>query len=100
MGRIQRIALAEDDIQALDLGYPRSGKLFIRNAGTTDILVGYTATDVNDATQSGQFFTLDPGIVYTFDMSKSSGYLAQNQQLYLVCTTGANEVEIWFANEL
>ena len=62
MGRIQRIALAEDDIQALDLGYPRAGKLFIRNAGTTDILVGYTATDVNDATQSGQFFTLDPGI--------------------------------------
>ena len=53
MGRIQRIALAEDDIKALDLGYPRSGKLLIRNAGSTNILVGYTRTDVTDATQDG-----------------------------------------------
>ncbi len=97
MGRIQRIALAEDDIQALDLGYPRSGKLFIRNAGTTDILVGYTATDVNDATQSGQFFTLDPGIVYTFDMSQSSGFLAQTQNLFFNSSTGAGTLELWLA---
>ena len=97
MGRIQRIALAEDDIQALDLGYPRAGKLFIRNAGTTDILVGYTATDVNDATQSGQFFTLDPGIVYTFDMSQTSGFLAQNQLLYFNASTGSAILEIWQA---
>ena len=97
MGRIQRIALAEDDIQALDLGYPRAGKLFIRNAGTTDILVGYTATDVNDATQSGQFFTLDPGIVYTFDMSQTSGFLVQNQLLYFNASLGNCIIEIWQA---
>ena len=97
MGRIQRIALAEDDIQALDLGYPRSGKLFIRNAGTTEILVGYTATDVNDATQSGQFFTLDAGIVYTFDMSQSSGFLAQTQNLFFNSSTGAGTLELWLA---
>ena len=95
MGRIQRIALAEDDIKALDLGYPRSGKLLIRNAGTTDILVGYNRTDVNDATASGQFFTLDPGIVYTFDMSQTSGFLAQNQLLYFNSNTGAGTIEIW-----
>ena len=95
MGRIQRIALAEDDIKALDLGYPRSGKPLIRNAGTTDILVGYTRTDVNDATASGQFFTLDPGIVYTFDMSQTSGFLAQNQLLYFNSNTGDGTIEIW-----
>lgn len=99
MGRIQRIALAEDDIKGLDLGYPRSGKLLIRNAGTTDILVGYTRTDVTDATQEGQFFTLDPGIVYTFDMSQTSGFLAQNQLLYFNSNTGAGTIEIWQAYE-
>ena len=99
MGRIQRLTLAEDVVQALDLGYPRSGKLLIRNAGTVDIKVGYTQTDVIDATQSGQFFTLDPGIVYTFDMSQTSGFLAQNQLLYFNSNTGAGTIEIWQAYE-
>ena len=95
MGSIQRFTLAEDDIKALDLGFPRSGKLLIRNAGTTDILVGYTATDVNDATQDGQFFTIDPGIVYTFDMSQAVGFLAQNQLLYFNSNSGVGAIEIW-----
>jgi hypothetical protein len=54
---------------------------------------------VNDATQSGQFFTLDPGIVYTFDMSQTSGFLAQNQLLYFNSNTGAGTIEIWQAYE-
>ena len=99
MGRIQRLTLAEDVVQALDLGYPRAGKLLIRNAGTTDILVGYTQTDVVDATQSGQFFTLDPGIVYTFDMSQTSGFLAQNQLLYFNSSTGSGILELFQAYE-
>ena len=99
MGRIQRIALAEDDIKALDLGYPRSGKLLMRNAGTTDIIVGYTRTDVTDATAGGQFFTLDPGIVYTFDMSQTSGFIAQNALLYFNSNTGDGTIEIWQAYE-
>ena len=99
MGRIQRLTLAEDVVQALDLGYPRSGKLLIRNAGTVEILVGYTATDVTDATQNGQFFTLDPGIVYTFDMSQTSGFLAQNQLLYFNSNSGSGTIEIWQAYE-
>ena len=97
MGRIQRLTLAEDVVHALDLGYPRAGKLLIRNAGTVDILVGYPATDVTDATQSGQFFTIDPGIVYTFDMSQTSGFLVQNQLLYFNANTGDCVLEIWQA---
>ena len=97
MGRIQRLTLQEDVVQALDLGYPRSGKLLIRNAGTVDILVGYTATDVVDGTQDGQFFTLDPGIVYTFDMSQTSGFLVQNQLLYFNASLGNCIIEIWQA---
>ena len=97
MGRIQRLTLAEDVVQALDLGYPRSGKLLIRTAGPVDLLVGYPATDVPDATQSGQFFTLDPGIVYTFDMSQTSGFLVQNQLLYFNANTGDCVLEIWQA---
>ena len=84
-------------MQALDLGYPRSGKLLIRNAGTVDVLIGYTATDVVDGTQNGQFFTLDPGIVYTFDMSQTSGFLVQNQLLYFNASTGNCIIEIWQA---
>ena len=97
MGRIQRLTLAEDVVQALDLGYPRSGKLLIRNAGTVDVKRGYTATDVVDATQNGQFFTLDPGIVYTFDMSQAVGFLVQNQLLYFNASTGDCILEIWQA---
>ena len=92
-----RVACPEDEIKALDLGYPRSGKLFMRNAGTTDILVGYTAIDVTDNTPGGQFFTLDPGIVYTFDMSQSSGFLAQTQNLFFNSSTGAGTLELWLA---
>ena len=92
-----RVALPEDEVKALDLGYPRSGKLFMRNAGTTDVLVGYTAIDVTDNTPGGQFFTIDPGIVYTFDMSQTSGFLVQNQLLYLNASTGSCILEIWQA---
>ena len=97
MGRILRYNMAEDIVNGIDFGIPTAGKLLVRNAGTRDVRLGYDPSDLADG---GNYFTIEPGIVYTFDMSKSSGYLAQNQQLYLVCTTGANEVEIWFANEL
>ena len=99
MGRIQNLTLAEGIIQGLDLGYPRSGKLFIRNAGTGDLRIAYTETDLRNTTANGQFFTLDPGIVYTFDMSQSSGFLAQNQLLYYVSPTGSGSLELWLAYE-
>ena len=97
MGRIQRLTLQEDEVQALDLGYPRSGKLLIRNAGTGEVRVGYTATDVTDNTPSAQFYTLDPGIVYTFDISPTSGFFVQNQLLYFLCSTANNTIGIWQA---
>ena len=97
MGRILRYTLADNTVSAVDFGFPTAGKQLIRNAGTRDVFIGYDPSDVKGGTN---YFTIEPGIVYTFDMSSSVGFLAQNQQLYLNCPTGTNEVEIWFANEL
>ena len=97
MGRILRYTLADNTVSAVAFGFPTAGKLLIRNAGTRDVFIGYDPSDVKGGTN---YFTIEPGIVYTFDMSSSVGFLAQNQQLYLNCPTGTNEVEIWFANEL
>ena len=97
MGRILRYTLADNTVSAVDFGFPTAGKLLIRNAGTRDVFIGYDPSDVKGGTN---YFTIEPGIVYTFDMSSSVGFLAQNHQLYLNCPTGTNEVEIWFANEL
>ena len=98
MGRILRYNMQEDVVIGVDFGFPRAGKLLIRNAGTRDVRVGYDPRDV-DQTTGVNYFTIEPGIVYTFDMSASSGFLEQDQQLYLVCTPGSNEVEIWFAHQ-
>ena len=97
MGRILRYTLADNEVSGVDFGFPTAGKLLIRNAGTRDVFIGYDPSDVKVGTN---YFTIEPGIVYTFDISSSVGFLAQNQQLYLNCPTGTNEVEIWFANEL
>ena len=98
MGRILRYNMQEDVVIGVDFGFPRAGKLLIRNAGTRDVRVGYDPRDV-DQTTGVNYFTIEPGIVYTFDMSASSGFLEQEQHLYLGCTTGSNEVEIWFAHQ-
>ncbi len=98
MGRILRYNMQEDVVIGVDFGFPRAGKLLIRNAGTRDVRIGYDPRDV-DQTNGVNYFTIEPGIVYTFDMSASSGFLEQDQQLYMVCTTVTNEIEIWFAHQ-
>jgi len=94
MGRILRYNMQEDVVIGVDFGFPRAGKLLIRNAGTRDVRVGYDPRDV-DQTTGVNYFTIEPGIVYTFDMSKTSGFLAQNQLLYFNSNTGAGTIEIW-----
>ena len=93
MGRMLRTPLTEDQVYGIDLGFPRSGKLLIRNAGTADVRCAY---DRVDASPTGvNYFTIEAGIVYTFDMSQAIGFLAQNQQLYFCCTTADNIMEFW-----
>ena len=96
MGRILRYTLAEDEAYGIDLGFNRPGKLLIRNAGTRDVRVGYDPSDVGAT--GVNYFTIEPGIVYTFDMSPMVGYLTENQQLYFLCDTGTNLMEFWIAN--
>lgn len=59
--------------------------------------IGYDPSDVD--ANGVNYFTIEPGIVYTFDMSDTVGFIAQQQQLYLLCADGDNTVELWFANE-
>tara|TARA_R110001599_G_scaffold149250_3_gene333064 strand:- start:98 stop:394 length:297 start_codon:yes stop_codon:yes gene_type:complete len=97
MGRILRYNLQEDIVTAIDFAFPTSGKLLIRNAGSVDVRIGYDPNDVNAV--GVNYFTIEAGIVYTFDMGKSMGFLAQFQQLHVNSPDGACVLEIWFANE-
>ena len=96
MGRILRTTLAEDVVHGIDLGFPRSGKLLIRNAGATDLRVAYDRADANTTT-GVNYFTIEAAITYVFDMSQAVGFLAQNQQLYFVAPDGDLAVEFWMA---
>ena len=98
MGRILRYTLEDNTVSAVDFGFRSTGKLLIRNSGTRDVFIGYDPSDVQGGA-AVNYFTIEPGIVYTFDLGPSIGWVAQNQQLYLNCPTGTNTMEIWFANE-
>tara|TARA_R100000664_G_scaffold29041_1_gene40625 strand:- start:161 stop:460 length:300 start_codon:yes stop_codon:yes gene_type:complete len=94
MGRMLRTTLAEDQVYGIDLGFPRSGKLLIRNAGSNDVRVAYDRADANSTT-GVNYFTVEAGITLVFDMSQAIGFLAQNQQLYFNSPDGANTMEFW-----
>ena len=96
MGRILRTTLTEDQVYGIDLGYPRSGKLLIRNSGTADVRVAYDRVDADSVT-GVNYFTIEAGITYVFDMSQAVGFLAQNQLLYFNCDTADNAMEFWLA---
>jgi hypothetical protein len=96
MGRILRITLLEDAVHGIDLGFPTTGKLLIRNAGSQDVRIGYDPSDVGAA--GVNYYTLEAGIAYTFDMGPTVGFVAQGQQMYFNSPDGDCVVEIWFAN--
>ena len=97
MGRMLRVALPEDQVYGIDLGFPRSGKLLIRNGGSADGRVAYDRADADSVT-GVNYFTIEAGIVYAFDMSQAIGFLAQNQQLYFNCpTANLDSMEFWMA---
>ena len=95
MGRILRHTLLEDDVYGIDLGFTKPGKLLIRNASTRDVRIGYDPYDVGAL--GVNYFTIEAGITYVFDMSQAVGFLAQNQLLYFNCDTADNAMEFWLA---
>jgi len=97
LGRVLRFNLLEDVTHGIDLGFPSPGKLLIRNAGNFDVRVGYDPGDVNAT--GVNYFTIEAGIVYTFDMGPNIGFLAQGQQLYFNSQDGACIMEFWFGND-
>ena len=100
MGRILRFTLSEDVVTAIDFGSPTPGKILINNAGTVDIRIGYERTDVRSTGGSDQFFTLNAGVQYIFDVGPQIGFLAQNQQLFVNSPDGDCVIEVWIANNM
>tara|TARA_R100000664_G_scaffold5273_1_gene10108 strand:- start:4800 stop:5102 length:303 start_codon:yes stop_codon:yes gene_type:complete len=95
MGRIIRIAtLAENDPVAIDLGGRTPGKILIRNAGSNDIFVGYDRSDVLASTASN-YFTVEAGITYVFDISPQVGYVNQFSQMWMAAQGGSSSLEVW-----
>ena len=103
MGRILRIALAEDTPERIDLGMVRPGKILIKNTSTTlDVRVGYdTVGGVGQgAGLAGavNYYPLGAGNEYVFDCGPGVGVVAQQQQLFFAVTGGTATLEVWIAN--
>ena len=95
MGRIFRTTIAENTTTEIDLSYPTPGKLFIRNAGSQGVRVGYDPLDVG--VTGVNYFTIDAGVVYQLDMSPNVGYVSQKQLMYFHAVADTT-MEFWFAN--
>ena len=96
MGRILRHTLLEDDAYGIDLGFNKPGKLLIRNASSFDVRVGYDPRDVG--ANGINYFTIEAGIAYVFDMGPGVGFVSQNQQMYFYSPDGDAEMEFWMAD--
>jgi len=97
MGRILRFTLAEDQVHGIDLGFPKPGKLLIRNAGSNDVRIGFDPSDVNSTT-GVNYYTIEAAITLVFDVSDFVGLIEQQQQMYFNSPDGDNVMEFWFAN--
>tara|TARA_R100001086_G_scaffold64053_1_gene29756 strand:- start:665 stop:961 length:297 start_codon:yes stop_codon:yes gene_type:complete len=97
MGRIMRIALAENIPQAIDLGMTTAGKLLIKNAGSNDVYIGYDQNNVLAASASN-YITIDAGVTWVFDAGPGVGFLNQTSNMWFSAQGGDSTVEIWVAS--
>ncbi len=97
MGRIMRIALAENVPQAIDLGMMTPGKLLIKNAGSADVYLGYDQGNVLAASASN-YITIDAGVTWIFDAGPGVGFLNQTSNMFFSSQGGDSVVEIWIAS--
>ncbi len=98
MARINRITIAENVPEGLDLGIVTPGKIFLQNDGNFDIRIGYDRNDVD--TNGVNYFTITAGITYVFDVSPTVGYLSQNQLMWFNATGGDSTLVIWVADNI
>ena len=98
MGRIQRVALAENVPEGLDLGIVGPGKVLIQNVGSNSIFIGYDYGDVLAATAGNAYYTLSAGLTLLFDVGPEIGFVSQNQLMWLNANGGSTTVEIWVAD--
>ena len=100
MGRIQRMVIAaETHGYRLDLGTTGTGKLFLQNEGDNDLVVSYIPNDaaggaIDTGSIANQYYTIYAGQAYSFDLSPSTGFLVQDQQMYFY-SQGGTTVAIW-----
>lgn len=100
MARIQRVSLAENVPEGLDLGITRPGKIIIQNVGSNSALIGYDYGDVLAATANAAYYTLTAGITLVFDCGPEIGWISQGQLMWFNATGGSTTLEIWVADSL
>ena len=100
MARIQRISLAENVPEGLDLGITRPGKILIQNVGSNSCFIGYDYGDVLAVTANAAYYTLTAGLTLVFDCGPEIGWISQGQLLYFNANGGDTTVEIWIADSL
>ena len=97
MGRIMRIALAENVPQAIDLGMMTPGKLLIKNAGSADVYLGYDQGNVLAASASN-YITIDAGVTWILDAGPGVGFLNQTSNMWFAAQGGDSTLELWVAS--
>ena len=98
MGRISRISIAAETSANIDLSTPFKGKIFIQNIGSNDVLVSYVknpdGSAITAAPFANQYYTIMAGQAYTFDITPSTGYVVEDQNMFFY-SVGGTTVEIW-----
>jgi hypothetical protein len=98
MGRIQRITLAAEVGDSIDLATTTRGSILVQNIGTAPLLVSYIrnpdGSAITAAPYSASYYTIPAGVAYEIPQNPDAGYVSQDQSLYFYSVLGTT-VEIW-----
>lgn len=98
MGRIQRIVLAAEVTDSIDLAGTSKGQVWIQNIGSNPLLVSYIrnpdGSAITAAPYANSYYTIPAGVAYQVPQNPTAGAVSNDQQMYFYSVLGTT-VEVW-----
>ena len=98
MGRIQRIVLAAEVGDSIDLAGVAKGQVWIQNIGSNAVLLSYIENPdggaITAAPYANSYYTIPAGVAYQVPQNPTAGAVANDQQMYFYSVSGTT-VEVW-----
>ena len=98
MGRIQRIVLAAEVGDSIDLAGVAKGQVWIQNIGANAVLLSYVknpdGSAITAAPYANSYYTIPAGVAYQVPQNPTAGAVANDQQMYFYSVLGTT-VEVW-----